>query len=72
MRLPPSRYPAVYSFGVLLWAMLSGEEPWAGLNAVTIAYSVAMLHRRLPVPQDRWPKKLSKLVCQCGYGGFLD
>jgi hypothetical protein len=41
---PPYRYTAallnadIYSFGVLLWELLSGEYPWMGESNVQIIY----------------------------------
>ncbi|KAG2432336.1 hypothetical protein HYH02_013055 [Chlamydomonas schloesseri] len=57
-----------YSFGVLLWAMLSGREPWAGLNCVSLAYRVAYGGERPPldaIPPERRPPKLTRLIAQC-------
>ncbi|KXZ46120.1 hypothetical protein GPECTOR_47g398 [Gonium pectorale] len=61
----------VYSFGVLLWAMLSGKRPWEGLQMVIIAVRVTMLKARPPledVPPDRLPPKLARLLRGCWDG----
>ncbi|KAG2492559.1 hypothetical protein HYH03_009221 [Edaphochlamys debaryana] len=63
-----------YSFGVLLWEMLAGTHPWAGMSAVQIAYEVALLNHRLSVPPptapggsdaNRWPPRLRSLLTAC-------
>ena len=49
-------------------AMLSGQEPWAGLDCVSLAYRVAYGGERPPldaIPPDRRPPKLVRLVAQC-------
>ncbi|GFR47589.1 hypothetical protein Agub_g9322, partial [Astrephomene gubernaculifera] len=42
----------VYSFGVLLWELLSGEYPWRGESNVRIIYMVAIDNQHLPLPPD--------------------
>ncbi|KAG2427277.1 hypothetical protein HXX76_012473 [Chlamydomonas incerta] len=63
-----SHHADAYSFGVLLWAMLSGLEPWQGLNMVRLAYRVAYGGERPPldaIPPERRLPKLVKLMEQC-------
>ncbi|KAG2488375.1 hypothetical protein HYH03_013064 [Edaphochlamys debaryana] len=65
----------IYAFGVLLWEMLAGVQPWSGLTAMAIASSVTLLDLRLPVPPppvtpggavaSRWPPKLRRLLEDC-------
>ncbi|KAG2433366.1 hypothetical protein HXX76_008427 [Chlamydomonas incerta] len=58
----------IYSFGVVLWTMLTGLEPWPGRNIVTIAFTLVMRKERLPIgnlSQDRCPLKLRRLLLQC-------
>ncbi|KAG2484196.1 hypothetical protein HYH03_017008 [Edaphochlamys debaryana] len=64
----------VYAFGVLLWEMLAGAVPWKGRTAVQIAYEVALLNHRLPVPprtcpggcvEGRWTPRLRGLLAAC-------
>ncbi|KAG2502179.1 hypothetical protein HYH03_000666 [Edaphochlamys debaryana] len=62
----------MYSFGVLLYEMLSGTEPWAGETVVAIAIAVTMRGIRLPVaelqrrrPEGAVPSKLLRLIGRC-------
>ncbi|KXZ46377.1 hypothetical protein GPECTOR_44g53 [Gonium pectorale] len=67
-KLSPVYMAPVYSFGVLLWAMLSGKRPWEGFDMIAVAVRVCMLGERPPIdaiaPQ-RLPHKLRRLMLQC-------
>ncbi|KAG2485127.1 hypothetical protein HYH03_016114 [Edaphochlamys debaryana] len=39
----------MYSFGAVLWEMLSGREPWPGLPAVVVATRVQLYKETLPL-----------------------
>ncbi|KAG2443697.1 hypothetical protein HXX76_002045 [Chlamydomonas incerta] len=57
----------VYSLAVLMWVMLTGEQPWKGYSVAAMAFSVSQ-GRRLPLlglaPQ-RCPHKLVRLLDAC-------
>ncbi|KAG2493748.1 hypothetical protein HYH03_007971 [Edaphochlamys debaryana] len=60
----------MYSFGVLLWEMLMGREPWQGLPVMAIAMNIQLHGQRLPVDAVAWaraevPSKLLRLMQQC-------
>ncbi|EFJ41120.1 hypothetical protein VOLCADRAFT_98918 [Volvox carteri f. nagariensis] len=58
----------VYALGIIIWEMLAGVRPWAGLHIVVIALSVAIYRKRPPleaVPRDRCPPKLRLLIESC-------
>ncbi|KAG2483788.1 hypothetical protein HYH03_017383 [Edaphochlamys debaryana] len=58
----------VFSFGVLLWAMLSGQEPWKGTNCIQVAHAVLLLQKRLPyssIPPARRHPRLMSLISSC-------
>ncbi|KAG2434685.1 hypothetical protein HXX76_007576 [Chlamydomonas incerta] len=60
----------MYAVGVMLWEMLAGQRPWAGLSIAQIAYSVGLLKQRPPLdgaamPPGRCPPKLRALVQAC-------
>ncbi|KAG2494625.1 hypothetical protein HYH03_007144 [Edaphochlamys debaryana] len=72
-RIGISYHVDCYSFGVLLWEMLAGAHPWAGLSAVQIAHKTVLLGQRLETPPmsapgghaSRWPPRLQRLLAQC-------
>ncbi|GIL84380.1 hypothetical protein Vretimale_15974 [Volvox reticuliferus] len=58
----------MYSFGVLLWVLLTGEHPWKGFQMVEVAYKVTINRERLPagrLPPSRCPPRLRTLMEQC-------
>ena len=38
------------SYGVVLWELLTGEAPYRGIEALSVAYGVAMKKLRLHLP----------------------
>jgi serine/threonine protein kinase len=59
-----SKAADIYSFGVLVWEMLTGTRAWAGLVHAQIMCQVALLHRRLAIPKDI-PDELAELLREC-------
>ncbi|KAG2483549.1 hypothetical protein HYH03_017603 [Edaphochlamys debaryana] len=58
----------MYSLGVVVWAMLTGRQPWKGLTIPAVAYKVAVLGERPPLDQvseRRCPQALRLLVMAC-------
>lgn len=41
----------VWSYGVLLWELLTGETPYKGFDSVAVAYGVAVNTLTLPIPK---------------------
>jgi serine/threonine protein kinase len=41
----------VWSYGVLLWELLTGEIPYKGFDSLSIAYGVAINTLTLPIPK---------------------
>ncbi len=42
---------ARYSFGVVLWELLTGREPWEGFKPLQIMHMVAQMGKRLLIPE---------------------
>lgn len=49
------------SFGVLLWELLTGEVPYREIDALAVAYGVAMNKLTLPVPST-CPEPFAQLL----------
>ena len=54
----------VYSFGILLWQLLSLDTPYGKLHGGKIEYSVCHLNLR-PKLDNTWPKPMIKLLEDC-------
>ncbi|KAG2483548.1 hypothetical protein HYH03_017602 [Edaphochlamys debaryana] len=64
----------MYSLGVVVWAMLTGRQPWKGLTIPAVAYKVAVLGERPPLDQvseSRCPAALRALITACWEGDPL-
>ncbi|KAG2429893.1 hypothetical protein HXX76_010673 [Chlamydomonas incerta] len=61
----------MYAYGVLLWELLTGLEPWKGIPVARIAYRVTLLRERLPLElidlqrPDPVPARLPEIVAAC-------
>ncbi|XP_071395759.1 mitogen-activated protein kinase kinase kinase 9-like [Centroberyx affinis] len=54
----------VWSYGVLLWELLTGEVPFRGIDGLAVAYGVAMNKLALPVPST-CPEPFARLMEDC-------
>uniref|UniRef100_A0A3P9DPR6 Mitogen-activated protein kinase kinase kinase n=1 Tax=Maylandia zebra TaxID=106582 RepID=A0A3P9DPR6_9CICH len=54
----------VWSYGVLLWELLTGEVPYRGIDGLAVAYGVAVNKLTLPIPST-CPEPFAKLMEDC-------
>ncbi|XP_034235091.1 uncharacterized protein LOC117641679 isoform X2 [Thrips palmi] len=59
-----SRSSDVWSYGVLLWELLTGETPYKGIDTLAIVYGVAINKLTLPIPKT-CPKSWRDLMEAC-------
>ncbi|VDM57118.1 unnamed protein product [Angiostrongylus costaricensis] len=57
-------YVDVYSYGVVLWELLTREQPYKNINQMAIIYGVGSNNLSLPIP-DSTPDGLKMLMRQC-------
>ncbi|XP_046846393.1 mitogen-activated protein kinase kinase kinase 20-like [Xenia sp. Carnegie-2017] len=62
--LPVSELCDVFSYGVVLWEMLTREIPFEGMEGVQVALLVVTKQKRLTIPST-CPSPFSKLMQQC-------
>ncbi len=43
-------YVMCFSYGVVLWELLTGETPYKGIDTLAVAYGVAVNKLTLPIP----------------------
>lgn len=51
----------IFSYGVLLWELLTGEVPYRGIDGLAVAYGVAVNKLTLPIPST-CPEPFAKLM----------
>lgn len=59
-----SKSSDVWSFGVILWELLTGEIPYRGIDPLAVAYGVAIEKLKLPIPST-CPKAFADLLKLC-------
>ncbi|KAJ6654259.1 hypothetical protein lerEdw1_007356 [Lerista edwardsae] len=56
-----SRGSDIWSYGVLLWELLTGEVPYRGIDGLAVAYGVAVNKLTLPIPST-CPEPFARLM----------
>ncbi|PKI52832.1 hypothetical protein CRG98_026780 [Punica granatum] len=54
----------VYSFGVILWELITLKQPWGGMNPMQVVGAVGFQHRRLEIPDDMNPA-IADIIKKC-------
>ena len=74
-----------FSYGVVLWELLTGETPYKGIDALGVAYGVAVNKLTLPIPStcpqlfsqimsgnfDRFKRKNALIFTDSGHPGHV-
>ena len=55
----------VYSFGVILWELVTGNQPWRGSISMQLLTQIVVLKRSLELPPDEVTSDLGRLILQC-------
>ncbi|GMT27385.1 hypothetical protein PFISCL1PPCAC_18682, partial [Pristionchus fissidentatus] len=55
----------VWSFGIILWEMMTGKRPYEGIEAVVLVYAIGNKKAPLPIPFETHFESLSILLNRC-------
>ncbi|KAK4789138.1 hypothetical protein SAY86_020457 [Trapa natans] len=61
---PSNEKSDIYSFGVILWELVTLKQPWSGHSAAQVVGAVAFQNRRLIIPENTSPM-LSSIMESC-------
>eukprot|EP00250_Pteridium_aquilinum_P006238 c16196_g1_i1 orf=670-3183(-) len=54
----------VYSFGVILWELVTLQQPWSGINPMQVVGAVGFQNRRLEIPKNLEPS-VARIIMGC-------
>jgi serine/threonine protein kinase len=61
---PANEKSDIYSYGIILYELMTLKVPWEGSNAMQVVGAVAFQDKRLKVPEGTHPK-IAELMTQC-------
>ncbi|CAA3029227.1 serine threonine- kinase CTR1 [Olea europaea subsp. europaea] len=56
---PSNEKSDIYSFGVIIWELVTMQQPWSGLSPAQVVGAVAFQNRRLAIPPNTSPVLIS-------------
>lgn len=61
---PSTEKSDVFSFGVILWELMTVSIPWNNLNSLQVVGIVGFMDRRLEIPENIDPQ-ISSIISDC-------
>jgi serine/threonine protein kinase len=61
---PSDEKSDVYSYGVILWELVTQKIPWENLNSMQVIGAVGFMNHRLEIPSETDPQWTS-LILSC-------